>query len=44
LDLKYLLVKRDSNVEGFVSLMPTHEDGYPVMYCYEIHLAPALQG
>jgi hypothetical protein len=44
LDLKYLLVKRDSNVEGFVSLMPTYEDGYPVMYCYEIHLSPALQG
>lgn len=44
LDLKYLLVKRDNNAEGFVSLMPTYEDGYPVIYCYEIHLSPALQG
>lgn len=44
LDLKYLLVKRDNKVEGFVSLMPTYEDGYPVIYCYEIHLSPALQG
>jgi hypothetical protein len=44
LDLKYLLVKRDNKVEGFVSLMPTYEDGYPVIYCYEIHLSAALQG
>jgi hypothetical protein len=44
LDLKYLLVKRDNKVEGFMSLMPTYEDGYPVIYCYEIHLSPALQG
>jgi hypothetical protein len=44
LDLKYLLVKRDDHVEGFVSLMPTYEDDYPVIYCYEIHLSPALQG
>jgi N-alpha-acetyltransferase 40 len=44
LDLKYLLVKRANNVEGFLSLMPTYEDGYPVIYCYEIHLSPALQG
>jgi N-alpha-acetyltransferase 40 len=44
LDLKYLLVKRDKKVEGFVSLMPTYEDDYPVIYCYEIHLSVALQG
>jgi hypothetical protein len=44
LDLKYFLVKHDSQVVGFVSFMPTHEDRYPVIYCYEIHLATALRG
>jgi hypothetical protein len=47
LDLKYLLVKSGGNegkVEGFMSFMPTYEDGYPVIYCYEIHLSTALQG
>ena len=43
LDLKYLLVKRDKEVEGFVSIMPTYEDNYPVLYIYEIHLSPSLQ-
>jgi N-alpha-acetyltransferase 40 len=44
LDLKYLVVKRDDKVEGFLSFMPTYEDDYPVIYCYEIHLSSALQG
>jgi hypothetical protein len=44
LDLKYFLVKRDGKVEGFLSFMPTYEDDYPVIYCYEIHLSSALQG
>ncbi|CAG8949718.1 hypothetical protein HYFRA_00004036 [Hymenoscyphus fraxineus] len=45
LDLKYLLIKNDQGtVEGFVSFMPTFEDDYPVIYCYEIHLSSALQG
>lgn len=46
LDLKYLLAKNDStgNVEGFLSFMPTYEDDFPVLYIYEIHLAPSLQG
>jgi hypothetical protein len=44
LDLKYFLVKRDNQVQGFVSFMPTYEDEYPVIYCYEIHLSSALQG
>ncbi|KAH8594696.1 acyl-CoA N-acyltransferase [Bisporella sp. PMI_857] len=44
LDLKYLLVRSDSQVRGFVSFMPTYEDDYPVIYCYEIHLSPTLQG
>ncbi|RDL31175.1 Uncharacterized protein BP5553_09964 [Venustampulla echinocandica] len=45
LDLKYLLIKNDRDaVEGFMSFMPTYEDDYPVIYCYEIHLSSALQG
>ena len=45
LDLKYILVKNEQGVvEGFLSFMPTYEDGYPVIYCYEVHLASNLQG
>ena len=44
LDLKYLLIKHDGHVEGFCSFMPTEEDECFVVYCYEIHLAPSLQG
>jgi hypothetical protein len=44
LDLRYILVKYEGQVQGFVSLMPTYEDEYPVVYCYEIHLSLALQG
>lgn len=29
---------------GFLSFMVTYEDGKEVIYCYEIHLSPALQG
>lgn len=42
-DLKYLLVKHDGAVQGFASIMPTFEDGYSVVYCYEIHLTPSIQ-
>ena len=31
-------------LEGFVSFMLTYEDGYEVIYCYEIHLSSSLQG
>ena len=45
LDLKYFLVKgEDGKVEGFLSFMPTYEDEYPVIYCYEVHLSSLLQG
>lgn len=45
LDLKYLLIKSpNSKVNGFCSFMPTYEDGYAVIYCYEIHLDTELQG
>lgn len=44
-DLRYILVQRAGGaVEGFTSLMPTHENYEAVVYCYEIHLVPELQG
>jgi hypothetical protein len=44
LDLKYLIVRDKDQIEGFCSFMPTTEDDYCVVYCYEIHLSPSLQG
>ncbi|TVY12564.1 N-alpha-acetyltransferase 40 [Lachnellula arida] len=51
LDMKYIVVKSDDGegegegeVQAFASVMPTYEDGYPVLYIYEIHLCSALQG
>ncbi|KAI1131866.1 acyl-CoA N-acyltransferase [Nemania abortiva] len=42
--LRYILVKDSEGiVRGFTSLMPTYEEGEPVVYCYEIHLKPELQ-
>lgn len=44
-ELRYITVKDVAgNVRGFTSLMPTYEEGEPVVYCYEIHLKPELQG
>jgi hypothetical protein len=45
-ELRYILVKeKETNtLRGFTSLMPTYEEGEPVVYCYEIHLQPELQG
>ncbi|KAI5467343.1 acyl-CoA N-acyltransferase [Mariannaea sp. PMI_226] len=44
-DLRYILVKdADSSIRGFASMMPTFENHEPVVYCYEIHLKPELQG
>ncbi|KAL9131507.1 MAG: hypothetical protein Q9217_000586 [Psora testacea] len=49
-DMRYLLLKPSESVGenygdvmGFLSFMVTYEDGYEVVYCYEIHLAPELQ-
>ena len=44
-DLRYILVRPSigAEVEAFLSFMLTYEDGYEVIYCYEIHLAPHLQ-
>ena len=45
-DLRYIVVEDEDGevVHGFASMMPTYEDGKPVVYCYEIHLKPELQG
>lgn len=45
-ELRYVLVKdnKSGSVRGFTSLMPTFEEGQPVVYCYEVHLKPELQG
>lgn len=49
--MRYLLIKAvaetkagGEEVEGFLSFMLTYEDGYEVVYCYEIHLKPLLRG
>ncbi|KAJ8105368.1 hypothetical protein ONZ43_g7452 [Nemania bipapillata] len=43
-ELRYILVKSpEGSVCGFTSLMPTYEEGEPVVYCYEIHLKAELQ-
>ncbi|PHH66991.1 hypothetical protein CDD81_4386 [Ophiocordyceps australis] len=44
-ELRYVLVRNDSgHIGGFASLMPTYENDEPVVYLYEIHLEPGLQG
>ncbi|KAK8016975.1 N-alpha-acetyltransferase 40 [Apiospora rasikravindrae] len=44
-ELRYILVRDVMGaIRGFTSLMPTYEEGQPVVYCYEIHLKPDLQG
>ena len=44
-ELRYILVKdNEDSICGFTSLMPTFEEGEPVVYCYEIHLKSDLQG
>ena len=44
--LRYILVReaRTRAIRAFTSLMPTYEQGEPVIYCYEIHLQPELRG
>lgn len=44
-DLRYILVRdSSSHVQAFTSMMPTLEEGQPVIYCYEIHLRAELRG
>ncbi|KAI4230946.1 MAG: hypothetical protein LQ349_005921 [Xanthoria aureola] len=43
-DLRYLLLMHATKqVQGFLSFMLTYEDGHEVVYCYELHLSPAVQ-
>lgn len=51
--MKYLLLlpepqqenrRSEVEIEGFLSFMITEEDGYDVIYCYELHLQPWWQG
>ncbi|KAM0335513.1 hypothetical protein ACHAQA_000561 [Verticillium albo-atrum] len=44
-ELRYILVVDEGGaLQGFTSLMPTWEEGEPVVYCYEIHLEDDLHG
>lgn len=45
-DMRYIIVrgKQDKSVQGFISFMITYEDGYEIVYIYEIHLIEALRG
>lgn len=53
-DMRYILLRHKGPptspdgkrmpVLGFASFMTTYEDGKEVLYCYEIHLDPSLQG
>lgn len=53
-DLKYIVVRGPQHactpknpkgpVLAFTSMMPCFEDGQAVVYCYEIHISPWLQG
>ena len=45
-DLRYVLLRKSHNgvLRGFMSFMLTFEDGFEVIYLYEIHLHCELQG
>lgn len=52
-DMKYIILVQENteqkletekNVIGFISFMVTYEDGYEVVYIYEIHFYPAWRG
>jgi N-alpha-acetyltransferase 40 len=45
-DMRYLLVRKtpEQRPEAFASFMVTYEDGYEVVYVYEIHVSAALRG
>lgn len=43
-DMKYIILTKERQVIGFVSFMITYEDGYEVLYIYEIHFVPSWQG
>jgi ribosomal protein S18 acetylase RimI-like enzyme len=37
-------VNLDDDLGGFTSFMVTYEAGIPVLYCYELHMHPDMQG
>ncbi|KIX06695.1 uncharacterized protein Z518_04671 [Rhinocladiella mackenziei CBS 650.93] len=45
-DMKYIILSESKGrrVIGFISFMITYEDGYEVVYIYEIHFVPEWQG
>lgn len=45
-DMRYVLVRddRDKSIQGFISFMITYEDGFEVVYIYEVHLNEAMRG
>ncbi|KAI1849159.1 hypothetical protein JX266_005120 [Neoarthrinium moseri] len=44
-EMRYVVVKdSQGEIRGFTSLMPTYEEGQPVVYCYEIHLKDEMRG
>ncbi|KAI0170506.1 acyl-CoA N-acyltransferase [Pestalotiopsis sp. NC0098] len=47
-EMRYIIVRdaaaAGGSIRGFTSLMPTWEEGEPVVYCYEIHLKPEMRG
>ena len=45
-DLRYIIIRKahGGDIMGFASFMLTFEDGYEVIYLYEIHLHRDLQG
>ncbi|KIW94596.1 uncharacterized protein Z519_04572 [Cladophialophora bantiana CBS 173.52] len=44
-DMKYIILFHGtSHLVGFISFMITYEDGYEVLYVYEIHFTPEWQG
>lgn len=52
-DMRYMILRRgprevseggSAQPLGFLSFMVTYEDGKEVLYCYEIHLSPDVQG
>lgn len=43
-EMRYIVVRdATGSIAGFTSLMPTYEEGEPVIYCYEIHLKPDMR-
>ncbi|EXJ79435.1 hypothetical protein A1O3_08937 [Capronia epimyces CBS 606.96] len=45
-DMRYIVLveSKTSRLAGFISFMITYEDGFEVVYIYEIHFAPEWQG